>query len=279
MKHFSDKVIVVTGAASGMGLAYAEEFAYLGARLAICDVDGPVLGVVAEELTKLIGAGNVYAERVDVSDRAQVFAFAQNVERALGPAHVIINNAGVGGSATPFYNMDLDHFERTLRINLNGVVYGTKAFLPQLLANGEGAVVNVSSVFGLVGPPNVTDYACSKFAVRGFTESLMAEFYKSPIQIHCVHPGGIDTAIARDNPDERFKDQMLITPPNEIVRHVIKCICRNQPRIVYGHQARRVYFGSRVLTPKWFVPQFWREARKVTDTTNYGNFNPALRDE
>ena len=276
MKDFRDKVVVITGASSGMGLAYVEEFAYLGARLALCDIDGDVLGVVAAEAAKLVGEDKVYAERVDVSDRAAVFAFAKTVRARLGPAHVVLNNAGIGGYGTPFYHADLDDFEHLMRVNFSGVVYGTKAFLPQLVENGAGALVNVSSVFGLVAPANATDYVASKFAVRGFTEALMAEFYGSDIQIHSLHPGGIATAIAERLPDDQFADRFLTTPPNDIARYVIASIRRGRRQIVYGNQARRLWLGARLLSPMQFVRQFWRESRGMADTSGYGDFNPAL---
>ena len=276
MKNFRHKTVVITGAASGMGLAYAEEFAYLGARIAVCDVNAPVLGVVAEELAKIVGQENVYAQPVDVADREQVFGFAEAVKQHLGNAHVVINNAGVSGDATPFFHAGLDGFERLMRINFNGVVYGTKAFLPQLVANGEGALVNVSSIFGLVGVPGASDYCASKFAVRGFTESLMAEFYKSPIQIHCLHPGGIDTNIADGNANAKFVQEKLITPPNEIVRYVIDSIRKGRSKIVYGNESLRTWFVANFIPVKLFLQGFWREALPHTDTSGYADFNPHL---
>ena len=276
MEDFRDKIVVITGASSGMGLAYVEEFAYLGARLAICDIDGDVLGVVAAEAAKLVGEENVYAERVDVSDRGAVFAFAKTVRERLGPADVVLNNAGIGGQGTPFYHADLDDFERVLHVNLHGVVYVAKAFLPQLVERGAGALVNVSSAFGLVAPPNVTDYVSAKFAVRGFTESLMAEFLDSPIQIHSLHPGGVDTAIAGDLPADEFATRFLTTPPNEIARYVIASIRKGRRQIVCGHQGRRLWVAARILSPVQFARQFWRESKGMADSSRYGDFNAGL---
>jgi butyryl-CoA dehydrogenase len=141
--------------------------------------------------------------------------------------------------------MDEQTYERTLRINFFGVVYGTRAFLPQLLANGEGAVVNVSSVFGLVGTPNSSDYCASKFAVRGFTESLMVELQESPLSVHLVHPGGIRTNIAKGAPNgEEFTRKFLKTAPEDVAREVIQCIRSGKQRIVLGHQSSRLWLIS-----------------------------------
>lgn len=276
MQDFRDATVVVTGAAAGMGAAYARAFARRGARLALCDVRAEPLEALARELGELIGHARVLAQAVDVADRAAVFAFAEEVREALGPAHVVINNAGIGGVGRPFYHVPLEEFDRTMRVNFDGVVNGTRAFLPHLVARGRGALVNVSSVFGLVGPPNATDYAAAKFAVRGFTEALMAEFYGSGIQVHCLHPGGVRTDIgARSGGDDRFAAEKLTTPPEDVAEHVIKCIRKGRLKIVYGNESRRVWLGANLLPLKLFIRQLWRETGHLTDTTEYADFNPA----
>lgn len=277
MRDFRDATVVVTGAAAGMGAAYARAFARRGARLGLCDVNAERLGVLARELESRLGAGRVLAQAVDVADRAAVFAFAAAVREALGPAHVVINNAGIGGAGRPFYQLPLEEFDRTMRVNFDGVVNGTKAFLPHLVARGRGALVNVSSVFGLVGPPNATDYAAAKFAVRGFTEALMAEFHGSDIQIHCLHPGGVRTGIAARGGGDRFAAEKLTTPPEDVAEHVIRCIARGRLKIVYGNESRRVWLGANLLPLKLFVRQLWRETGHLTDTSEYGDFNPSRK--
>ncbi|MBF7729611.1 SDR family NAD(P)-dependent oxidoreductase [Pseudomonas sp. N040] len=244
MKDFKDKTIVITGAGSGMGRAYALEFARLGARLALNDFDPAGL---AETVALLKGtpARGVFSQVFDVGDKAAMNTFAAEVQAELGNAHVIINNAGVGGGGMPVWAMEDQSYERTLQINFFGVVYGTRAFLPQLLANGEGAIVNVSSVFGLVGTPNASDYCASKFAVRGFTESLMVELQESPISVHLVHPGGINTNIAKDSPNgEEFTRKYLKTDPDDVAREVIECIRSGKQRLVLGYQSLPLWLMS-----------------------------------
>ena len=237
MKNFKDKVVVITGAASGMGRAYALEFAKLGALVAITDVDEKEL---LETLSMVQGITNrpSYSEAFDISDRQSVAGFSERVKAKLGNAHIIINNAGIGGGGLPTWVMDEDQYELTLKINFFAVVYVTKAFLPQLLTNQEGAVVNVSSVFGLVGTPNSSDYCASKFAVRGFSESLMVELAESPISVHLVHPGGIKTNIAKDaKGGEEFTKKYLKTEPVDAVREVIKGIQTDKQRMIFGYQS------------------------------------------
>ncbi len=259
-----------------MGLAYAEAFARRGARLALADIDATGLAKAADRFAGLLGAANVHAQRVDVAEWEEVVGFAASVKEKLGNAHVVLNNAGIGGYGQPFFHTPLAELEQTMSVNFNGVVYGTKAFLPQLIANGEGVLVNVSSIFGLIGPPNATDYAASKFAVRGFTEALMAEFYNSPIQIHCLHPGGVRTNISSRNRNERFDAEKLITPPEEVAEYVIKCIAAKRLKIVYGYESRRVWLGSNILPLRLLIKQFWREAHHIVDTARYADFNPFL---
>lgn len=203
MKNFKDKVVVITGAGSGMGRSYALMFAKLGSKVALCDYDEKGLKET-EKLVMQAASVQVYAEKLDVSNKAGMYAFAQAVKAELGNANVIINNAGVSGEGRPVWALSDDSYERVMGINFWGVVHGTRAFLPQLLANGEGAVVNVSSIFGLVGTPSNSDYCASKFAVRGFTESLMVELSNSKVQVHLVHPGGINTNIASKPEHEKF---------------------------------------------------------------------------
>jgi len=270
MKNFLNKVVVITGAGSGMGRAYAIEFAKQGARLALNDYDQAAL----DETQAILNQQSViYAEAFDVSDKLAMQSFADNVQSTFGNAHVVINNAGIEGDVKPIFELGGDAFERVMQVNYFGVVNGTKAFLPQLVANNEGAIVNVSSIFGLVGTPNHADYCASKFAVRGFTEALMAEFQNSPVQIHCVHPGGIDTNIARSAGSKSFSDKYLTTPPEKIAQHVIKCIQKNKPKIVYGKDSYKTWAGANLVPQKWLSKLIWRDMRDAIDVQDYKKFN------
>ena len=272
MKNFKNKVIVITGAASGMGAAYADEFAQLGSKLALCDVNENELQIVINRVSTIIGKENIYSEVIDVSDRNAIFQFADNVKNELGNAHVIINNAGIEGGVEPIYTLPIDTLERVMQINFLGVVYGTKAFLPQLVENQEGAVVNVSSVFGLIAPPSCGDYCASKFAVRGFTESLMAEFTDSPISIHCVHPGGIRTNIVKNKSAGEFAEKLLTTPPHDIAKYVIQSIRKGREKIVYGNQSKLAWLLSNFIPQKLVNKLLWTQVKKSADISDYKYF-------
>ena len=269
MKTFNDKVVVVTGAGSGMGRAYAQAFARRGARLALNDFDAEGLAETVRLVKQQYPDTRVHTDAFDVSDRNAMDQFAAAVKSDLGNAHVIINNAGVEGSGRPVWATTGDDYNRIFQINFFGVVNGTQAFLPQLLANGEGAVVNVSSIFGLIGPPNSSDYSASKFAVRGFTESLMIELRDSPISVHLVHPGGIATNIARAAHTRAFSAHYLTTSPEAIVEHVIKAIGKGKLRIVYGNGALKTHLGALFMPLKWLNGLIWHDMKDVIDRSDY----------
>ena len=194
---FEGKVAVITGAGSGIGRALAVQLAGLGARLAICDVDPDGLAATAV-LCEARGAV-VKADQLDVTERAAVAAYASEVRTWFGTVNQVYSNAGIA-----FYG-EVEHesfkdIERVLDVNFWGVVNVTKAFLPHVIASGDGHVVNVSSLFGLITFPGQSAYNASKFAVRGFTEALRQEMLLAghPVRVTCVHPGGIKTAIARN---------------------------------------------------------------------------------
>jgi NADP-dependent 3-hydroxy acid dehydrogenase YdfG len=183
----------VSGAASGIGRAVAHRLSAHGCPVAIVDQDDVGLKDTAGSLP-----GPVLSRVLDVRDREAQFAFAREVaEWAPGPLGMILNNAGVATSQ-PLAGGVIEDDEWVLDINLGGVIHGTRAFLPILLRQGSGVVVNVSSIFGLIGVPQQSAYCTSKFAVRGFTESLRAELRDTGVRAVTVHPGGIKTNIARN---------------------------------------------------------------------------------
>ena len=196
MKNFSGKVAAITGASSGMGRALALELAQLGCGVAISDVDETGLLETAEMLKPF--SVRVTATVLDVSNKDAVFAWADATAKEHGQVNMIFNNAGVALSGTTAA-LSLEDYEWIMGINFSGVLYGTKAFLPYLEASGEGHVINTSSIFGLASQPLMSGYNASKFAVRGFTESLRQdlEISGSKVSASCVHPGGIKTNIAR----------------------------------------------------------------------------------
>jgi len=149
------------------------------------------------------------------------------------------------------------------------VVNGTRAFIPQLQAENRGAIVNVSSIFGLVGTPNHADYCGSKFAVRGFTESLMVELASTDIQVHLLHPGGIKTNIARQESSKAFSEHFLTTSADDIAQHLITSIKKNKLRIIYGNSAMKTWLGTRLLSLKMLRKVIWSEMKTSIDLKDY----------
>ncbi|MFL6155169.1 MAG: SDR family NAD(P)-dependent oxidoreductase [Marmoricola sp.] len=198
MKSLNDKVVVITGAGSGMGREMALKAAREGALLAISDWNPEGLAETVD-LCKSVGAKELRSDVIDVSDRAAMATWATAVAEQFGRVNMIVNNAGVTVTGD-FEEMRYEDFDWIVGVNFLGVVNGTKEFLPHLIASGDGAVVNISSLFGLISMPGQTAYNATKYAVRGFTEALREEMLinKHPVTVTCIHPGGIKTGIARN---------------------------------------------------------------------------------
>jgi short-subunit dehydrogenase len=240
---------VVTGAASGIGRALAKELAARGADLALADRDEAGLAEVAAEIGT---ARKVTTHRLDVAAPAEIQAFAQAAIAAHPLLNIVINNAGVA-LLGQFTEVDQSQMEWLMNINFWGVVHSTRAFLPHLSRQREAHLVNLSSIFGIVGPPGQTAYCASKFAVRGFSESLRHELQaeNSPVRVSVVHPGGVATNIARNSRSgsaqvdnarraeaiDRFEKVARKSPTAAAIR-IIEGIERNEPRILIGSDAK-----------------------------------------
>ena len=198
VKTVDDKVVVITGAASGIGRALAVDVARRGALVAISDIDEAGLAETVD-LVKAAGAREVHAERLDVADRAAFAAYATAVVEQLGRVNVMVNNAGVA-LAGDVEDLDYPDMDWIIGVDFWGVVQGTKEFLPHLIASGDGHLVTMSSLFGLVSMPGQSMYNAAKYAVRGFSEALREEMLMAghPVGVTVVHPGGIKTAIVRN---------------------------------------------------------------------------------
>lgn len=260
MKDFQNKVAVITGAGSGIGRALARDLAAAGARLALSDVNQVGLQETADSLG--LDSDRLITEAFDVADRDAFYAFAERVTGHFGAAHLVFNNAGVALGAT-VEDMSYEDFEWLMGINFWGVVHGTKAFLPHLKAAGEGHIVNVSSVFGLIGVPTQSAYNAAKFAVRGFTEALRQELEMEGGRVSCtsVHPGGIKTNIARNarmgagvekitgDVDKARRDfeKMFRTTPEEASQTILKGVKGNKRRVLIGSDARAIDSMQRLM--------------------------------
>lgn len=259
MKDFRDRVAAITGAGSGIGRALANELARRGAHLALSDIDEVGL---AETVAQCEGTGvKVTSQKLDVADRAAVEAWADQVVAEHGKVNLIFNNAGVALGAT-IEGMSYEDFEWLVDINFWGVVYGTKAFLPHLKASGEGHVVNLSSVFGLVSIPSQSAYNAAKFAVRGFTDALRMELEieGAPVSSTTVHPGGIKTNIARnariDKSVEAFGDaagdpaadfdKIAKTTPEKAAQQILAAVEANKRRALIGPDAKLFDLAARL---------------------------------
>ena len=275
MKTFKNKVAVITGAGSGMGRYLAILLAKDGADVCICDVNEKTLGETLAMLRKF--NVSVSSHILDVSDKEAIEALPQKVIDQHGKVDLVFNNAGVT-AGSHFKDMKEDNWDWVMGINFNGVVNSTRAFIPHMINNSEAAIVNTSSIFGMVAVPGQTVYHATKFAVRGFTESLALEMKQTNpnLQIHCVHPGHIGTNIAATArmSDEDFNDNETRPSifsknapktqqemgelfreggmhPSKAAKIILNGVKKNKSRIFIGLDARLLDLSQR-LFPKHY---------------------------
>ncbi|MEP0708917.1 MAG: SDR family NAD(P)-dependent oxidoreductase [Parvibaculum sp.] len=273
MTEIKGKLAIVTGAASGIGRGTALELARRGARLAISDLDRAGLAETAKRIEAMGTTVTTYL--LDVADRDAVYAFAQEIETTHGGADIVVNNAGVAQIAR-VDELTYEDFEWVMNIDFWGMVYGTKAFLPQMQAKGAGHIVNVSSVFGIISVPTQAAYNSAKFAIRGFTEALRHEMKGTEIKVSCVHPGGIKTnivrnarflqstqATAREDAASGF-DKLAMTTPEKAGRVIVNGIARNKPRILIGIDAKIIDWMQRLMPVSYGRIMFRGEGSPLT---------------
>ncbi|MEM8594162.1 MAG: SDR family oxidoreductase [Pseudomonadota bacterium] len=250
MKTFHQRVVAITGAASGIGQALAVELSKRGAKLALSDVlDLADTRALCESASSSI---EVLTHSVNVGDQHAVATWAKDVFEHYGAVHAIINNAGIALSVN-VEDMSYEDIERIMTVNFWGVVYGTKEFLPYLRQSNDAHIMNVSSLFGLAGVPNQTAYCSAKFAVRGFTQSVYLEEKVRKSHINCSYacPGGIKTNIAnfaeykeqvgkkytKEESSAHFNNNLARTSPEKAAQIILRGMLRNRLEIIVGVDA------------------------------------------
>ena len=248
MKTLDGKVVVITGAGSGIGRELALQAARQGAVLALSDWDEVGLVETAQQVQTSTHR-EVRTDKVDVRDRQAMHEYAASVREEFGRVNVIVNNAGVALHGD-FEEVSYEDFEWVMDVDFWGVVQGTKEFLPHLIESGDGHVVNISSLFGLLGMPGQTAYNAAKFGVRGFTEALRQEMIlaRHPVQVTCVHPGGVKTGIARNaratashdraEMARHFDTRLARTTAERAAEVILEGVLANRPRVVVGTDAK-----------------------------------------
>jgi short-subunit dehydrogenase len=251
---FDGKTALITGAASGIGAALAHKLADRGCNLALADLNGEGVTAVAQSLKS--NACVVTAHILDLADASAIAALPDEIAGSHAGVDILFNNAGaaLGGA---FADVKPEDFEWLIDVNFYSVVRMTRAFLPALLASPDARLINVSSVFGLIGPPGQTAYAASKFAVRGFTEALRQELAQENVMVHTVFPGGVKTNIARNariNLEDMSKveegvkaaEANLITTPEQAAETILRGVKRGNSRILIGRDARLISLLERI---------------------------------
>ncbi|WP_407303096.1 SDR family NAD(P)-dependent oxidoreductase [Acinetobacter sp.] len=260
MKNFKNKVAAITGAGSGIGQQLAVLLAKQGCHLSLSDVNEKGLTQTVELVKQ--SHVRVTTKKLDVADRDAMKEWAADTVQNHGSVNMIFNNAGVALGST-VEGASYEELEWIVNINFWGVVYGTKEFLPLIKKSGDGHVINISSLFGLTAQPTQSAYNATKFAVRGFTESLRQELdmENCGVSALCVHPGGIRTNIANAakmndsirtlgmHPEKSAKafNKLLRCPPEEAARQIIEAVQKDKRRLLIGNDAKAVDLIQRIL--------------------------------
>lgn len=252
MKTFKNKVVVITGAGSGIGKALAEDFAQKGALLALNDINEANLQEVTQTLSTTT---QVFSRVFDVGNESAMQEFAEAVYAQYQRVDVVVNNAGVVLMGTEFSKMSTEDFHWLMNINFWGVIYGSKSFLPYLREQKESSLVNISSLFGMIGVPTQSAYNASKFAVRGFSEALYLEEQNHPesdVVVSSVHPGGIKTNLLYNGRNISAKaakrqTKLFRTTPTKAAQVIIKGIEKKKSRILVGNDAHLTFQVNKFL--------------------------------
>lgn len=252
MHQLAGRVAVVTGAARGIGFAISEVLLAKGCEVALVDFDSPALGRAAEALGR--DSGRLSTHVVDVSNRSQMQALPGQVIEAHGRVHILVNNAGVSVVGT-LQEQSLEDLEWIIGVNLWGVLYGCKFFLPYLGAEDEGHIVNLSSLFGLIGVPTQTSYSLTKFAVRGLSEALRAELVATTVDLSVVYPGAIETNIIQASRiasgERRAKLQKRLArfaiSPDRAAEQIVRAIELNRPTVRIGRGTHLIDWAKRLF--------------------------------
>jgi len=257
----ADKVVVITGAGSGIGRALAVRAARGGALLALSDWDAEGLAGTVR-LVEHAGAAKVRHDVVDVSDRDAVRQWAAWVVEEFGRVNLVVNNAGVTATGD-FADLTYDDLDWIVGINFWGVVHGSKEFLPHLIASGDGALVNISSLFGLVSVPGQSAYNATKYAVRGLTEAIREEMLVAghPVTVTCVHPGGVRTGISRHGRkaagldgariDALFEKKLAKMSPDRAAAIILDGALAGKARVLVGLDAHVIHQFARLAGARY----------------------------
>jgi NADP-dependent 3-hydroxy acid dehydrogenase YdfG len=260
-KSLENKVVVITGAGSGIGRELALQAARQGALLAISDWNERALAE-SVDLLKAAGVRELRSDVVDVADRAAMGEWATAVAAQFGRVNLVVNNAGVTVTGD-FEEMSYEDFDWIVGVNFTGVVNGTKEFLPHLIDSGDGHLINISSLFGLISMPGQTAYNATKYAVRGFTEALRQEMLINghPVGVTCVHPGGIKTGIARNGRktasqdaaeiDSFFEKKLARMTAEKAAEIILKGALAGKARVLVGADAHAMHHFAKLAGSRY----------------------------
>ncbi|WP_242497323.1 SDR family NAD(P)-dependent oxidoreductase [Nocardioides oleivorans] len=261
LRSVSDKVVVISGAGSGIGRALALRAARGGGLLALSDWNAEGLAETVR-LAEHAGATKVRHDVVDVSSRSEMAAWAEGVVEEFGRVDLVVNNAGVTLTGD-FTELTYDDLDWIVGVNFHGVVHGSKEFLPHLIASGNGALVNISSLFGLVSVPGQSAYNATKYAVRGLTEAIREEMLVAghPVTVTCVHPGGIRTGISRNGRkaagldggaiDALFEKKLARMSPDRAAEVILDGALAGKARVLVGIDAHVIHHLAKLAGSRY----------------------------
>lgn len=240
VESLTNKIAVVTGAGSGIGRATALTLARHGATVALADID---MASAKETAALVEGAARTSVHQVDVTSESAMRAFVDEVIGDHGSVDVVVNNAGIAPAPASAQDVPLEIYRRIMEVNYWGMVYGSLFFLPHLLGRPEANLVNVASNAGIIAYPRLAPYSASKFAIRGFSESLRMELRNTRVHVTVVSPGSTHTRIIQNSPvvadsqrerlQERF-DKTFGRPPQAVADAIMRAIRRNRSRALAG---------------------------------------------